>query len=237
MTTKKIIVNQPLEIQRHVLKIAEEKTDQEILNVIKSLQNNKARVNNAKNGEYLKVWNAYANGWRGNFIDKEPKINDESKAIVTSVSVSKSSTGVTSVGTDKISIEEPSKSKPYEKPTDYDVASKFLSLYGNAKTRDKEFGLTLTDVRRLLTKKRCEYTGVELTKATTALPTATDRTIDRLDAEIGYVTGNVFAVSHSANSLKNVLFEKEGEHKTTVEFIHGMTSRIMKLKSCTEVEE
>lgn len=224
MSKRKITVTQPVDIQRHVLKIAAEKTDQEILNVIKSLQNNKAKISTAKNGEYLKVWNAYANGWRGNFVDKEPKINDESKAIVSSVSVKKV---VTKCG----------ESKPYERPTDYDVASKFISLVGNAHSRDKEFSLSLADVKRLLTKKRCEYTGIELTKALSSPPNPTDRTIDRLDSEIGYVPGNVFAVSHHANSLKNVLFERDSEHKTTVEFIHEMTGRIIKLKSGKESEE
>ena len=227
MSNRKITVTQPVDIQRHVLKIAAEKTDQEILNVIKSLQNNKAKISTAKNGEYLKVWNAYANGWRGNFVDKEPKINDESKAIVSSVSIKKA---------DKPVIKN-TESKPYEKPTDYEVASKFISLTGNAHTRGKEFSLTLADVKRLLTKKRCEYTGIILTKAASSPPNPTDRTIDRLDSEVGYVAGNVFAVSHQANSLKNALFERDSEHKSTVEFVNEMTSRIIKLKSGKEDEE
>ena len=226
----KIVVSQPIDIQRHVLKIASEKTDDEILNIIKSLQNNKKRSDTVKNGEYLKVWNAFANGWRGNFVDSEPKINDESKAIVTKVSASK-------VASNSNPVLTASESKPYEKPTDYEIASKFISLASNANSRDKEFNLSLVDVKRLLTKKRCEYTGIELTKATSTPPNLTDRTIDRLDSSLGYVSGNVFAVSHHANSLKNILFEKEGEAKSTVEFIHEMTSRIIKLKSCAETEE
>jgi len=226
MNNHKIIVNQSIDIQRHVLKIAAEKTDDEIINVIKSLQSNKSHGNNNKNGAYLKVWHAYSNGWRGNFVAVEPKIGDTSSAVVASVSVAKKDTA---------SVTNPIIRKPislaYEKPTDLDVANKFISLAGNASARRKEFSLTLVDVRRLLTKKRCEYTGVELTRATTALPNATDRTIDRLDADAGYIQGNVFAVSHHANSLKNELFEKETEHKTTVELMHEMTSRIIKLKN------
>lgn len=219
MNARTITVTQPLEIQRHVLKIAGEKTDKEILDVIKSLQNNKAQKSTAKNGEYLKVWNAYANGWRGNFIDSEPRINDVAKAVIGKVSVAIKSKP------------SPTESKPYEKPSDIDVASKFMSLNSNAISRSKEFSLTLIDVRRLLTKKRCEYTGIELTKATSSPPNDTDRTIDRLDSDIGYIPGNVFAVSHKANSLKNVFFEKDSENKTTVELMHEMTSRIIKLKS------
>lgn len=230
MRASKIIVNQPMDIQRHVLKIASEKTDDEIINVIKSLQNNKAQSSNKKNGEYLKVWHAYSNGWRGNFADSEPKISDSSKVVISSVSATK-----------KKAVEEvpatPKQSKPYEKPTDLDVAAKFMSLNSNAINRGKEFGLSLVDVRRLLTKKRCEYTGVELTKASSVAASGTDRTIDRLDSSLGYIPGNVFAVSHQANSLKNVFFEADSEHKTTIEFMHEMTSRIIKLRSCGSDEE
>lgn len=226
----KIIVSQPIEIQRHVLKIAKEKTDEEIINVIKSIQNNKAQSRNRKNIEYLKVWHAYASGWRGNFAAIEPKMQDESKAIVSSVSVAIKDT-------ESQEENKPQSSKSYEKPTDYEVANKFISLVSNASTRGKEFNLSLADVKRLLTKKRCEYTGIELTKATSTPPNPTDRTIDRLDSSLGYVQGNVFAVSHHANSLKNVLFEKESESKTTVEFIHEMTGRIIKLKSSKDAGE
>jgi len=230
MKANKIIVTQPVDIQRHVLKIASEKTDEEIINVIKSLQNNKSHANNKKNGEYLKVWHAYSNGWRGNFADSEPKISDESKAIVSSVSIAKKNTV-------EQASQQPKKSKPYEKPTDLDVAAKFMSLNSNAINRGKEFSLSLVDVRRLLTKKRCEYTGVELTKASSALANGTDRTIDRLDPNLGYIPGNVFAVSHQANSLKNVFFEADSEHKTTIEFMYEMTSRIIKLRTIGSDEE
>jgi len=218
----KITVTQPATIQRHVLQIAEEKTQEEIDNVIKSLENNRKQP---RNQEYLIVWRAYSRGWRGNFADNVQDIN--SKAVVKSVTVSKKA----------VNAEPQILSKEYCKPDDHAVAAKFISLYGNAHTRGKEFDLSLADVRRLLTKKRCEYTGIELTKAISSPPALTDRTIDRLDSSIGYVPGNVFAVSHQANALKNALFEKESECKTTVEFIHEMTSRIINLKSKTQDDE
>ena len=84
-------------------------------------------------------------------------------------------------------------------------------------------------MRKLLKTKRCAYTGEVLTKAKQSPPNNSDRTIDRLDSDKGYVKGNVFAVSHYANSLKNALFEKESEYKTTPEFIHAMTGKIIEL--------
>lgn len=90
----------------------------------------------------------------------------------------------------------------------YRVATKYQNLYDNAKNRGKEFDLNLGDVRRLLTKKRCSYTGVILTDKEYNSPTKdSDRTIDRLDPEKGYVAGNVYAVSHAANTAKDTLFE------------------------------
>ena len=88
------------------------------------------------------------------------------------------------------------------------VCAKFLSLHSNAKARSKDFDLSIADVRKLLKTKRCAYTGEVLTKAKQSPPNNSDRTIDRLDSDKGYVKGNVFAVSHYANSLKNALFEK-----------------------------
>lgn len=224
----KIVVTQPIAIQRHVLKIAEEKTEEEVVNIIKSLENNKSHATNNKNREYLKVWSAYSRGWRGNFAEPEPRISDDSKATVTSVVVTKKKQESICNDADLTISDEP-KSKPYEKPTDLDVASKYMSLHSNAKQRQKDFNLTLVDVRRLLTIKHCEYTGTKLTKAISSPPQLTDRTIDRLDESKGYVQGNVFAVCHQSNALKNVLFECESEHKTTVEFMHEMTGRIINL--------
>jgi hypothetical protein len=99
------------------------------------------------------------------------------------------------------------------KPIDEDqcideiVATKYLQLISSARKRGKSFTLTLTDVRRLMTRKNCAYTGALMTKKDGPIR-STDRTIDRLDNSIGYEAGNVFAVTHVANSIKNELFER-----------------------------
>lgn len=123
----------------------------------------------------------------------------------------------------------PEQVKQADEITDIDVCRKYLSLHSNAATRCKDFDLSISDVRKLLKTKKCAYTGVVMTKAESTPPKNTDRTIDRLDSTKGYVRGNVFAVTHFANSLKNVLFELDSEYKTTPETIHAMTGNIIKL--------
>ena len=94
------------------------------------------------------------------------------------------------------------------KPSDEDVCRKYIQLFESATKRGKEFDLGINDVRKLLNVKKCAYTGVALyrqPKLMDKIPHG--KTIDRLDPNKGYVKGNVFAVSHVANQIKNVLFE------------------------------
>ena len=94
-----------------------------------------------------------------------------------------------------------------EFPLEYRVAMKYQSLFESASRRKKEFDLTIGDVKRLLSRKTCAYTGVKLS-ANAADDNAL--TIDRLDPDKGYVKGNVYAVSSRANKVKNELFEEIG---------------------------
>lgn len=114
-----------------------------------------------------------------------------------------------------------------ELPLDLVVGKKYVQLYESAIRRGKEFNLTHSDVRKLMTRKTCAYTGVSLTCGTTSGPKPTDRTIDRLDPSKGYVKGNVFAVSHQANQLKNRVLEHEDsviftDIKTLVKFAQSV---------------
>ena len=97
--------------------------------------------------------------------------------------------------------------------TDYDVAKKFLSVRTNAEQRGLDFDLSLRDVRRLLSRKTCYYTGKRMTTARGEPEEATrpDKlTFDRVDNKLGYVKGNVVACCHAANQLKQMIFEQEG---------------------------
>lgn len=85
------------------------------------------------------------------------------------------------------------------------IARYYVYKHKNATNRGLEFTLTFNDIRRLLSTKRCKYTGIELTKPEgNGTPKPTDRTLERIDNTKGYVTGNVVAVCHAANQLKSV---------------------------------
>lgn len=84
--------------------------------------------------------------------------------------------------------------------TDLTVAKKMLHLAQSAKDRNLDFNLTFKTVRRLLTVKHCYYTNVEFDESIPNGPNC--RTIDRIDASIGYVENNVVACTQEINSKK-----------------------------------
>lgn len=100
------------------------------------------------------------------------------------------------------------------------VARYYLSKLQNAKQRNLEFRLTLTQVRNMLRTKVCPLTKVPMTHAKGEACLATDLTIDRIDAAKGYVPGNVMAMSRRANSVKSY-FDEHG-----YELLHGMSKLI-----------
>ena len=98
----------------------------------------------------------------------------------------------------------------YEKDFDYLLASRYMYLRKSAIERNKEFNLTLDDVRDLISTEFCAYTGIKLTESNTPDGEKDNpclRTIDRLDPDKGYIKGNVYAVCLGANILKEKLFE------------------------------
>jgi hypothetical protein len=88
--------------------------------------------------------------------------------------------------------------------TDIDVAKKYAQLYDSAKRRGKEFTLTLGEVKQLLKRKKCFYTGIEFVYEHSH---PHHRTIDRIDNKKGYIKGNVVACCHAVNQLKEELLE------------------------------
>lgn len=97
---------------------------------------------------------------------------------------------------------------PHQYPLEYRTAVKYKNLYDSALRRNKEFDLSFSDVKKLLCRKTCSYTGV---KFSSSPESPHHRTIDRLDPNLGYVKGNVYAVTHIANSVKNALFENSND--------------------------
>jgi hypothetical protein len=112
---------------------------------------------------------------------------------------------------DRITIIEPQpklEDIEFEVGSDYHVATKFLLTKKGAESRGKEFNLTLKEIKRLLNRKTCYYTGERMNTKTDGLRDEDRRlTFDRIDGRIGYVIGNVVACTHWANDAKNKLFE------------------------------
>lgn len=85
---------------------------------------------------------------------------------------------------------------------DMKVLKKFQSIRSSAQNRNKEFGLTLKEIAKLMKTKRCFFTGVELNNI------SGDKhklTFDRVDNDKGYVVGNVVACTHEFNQIKGNL--------------------------------
>jgi hypothetical protein len=81
--------------------------------------------------------------------------------------------------------------------TDYIVAKKLLQLGQSAKSRNLDFDLKFSTIRRLLLVKKCFYTG-KVFEHTGPL----SRSIDRVDSSLGYVEGNVVACTIHINLKK-----------------------------------
>jgi len=91
-------------------------------------------------------------------------------------------------------------SKQSEAELEIAIGEYWVHLRKSALKRDKEFNLTFADVKKLVTRKTCYYTGKRLDA---------HRTTERLDSSKGYVKGNVVAVCSEANQLKNMIFENQ----------------------------
>lgn len=75
--------------------------------------------------------------------------------------------------------------------------NKWRSLKNNAETREIEFSLSVADVRQLIIKKKCFYTGKSIVRGANGT-----FSIDRVDNSLGYVKGNVVACHTVVNQFK-----------------------------------
>lgn len=98
---------------------------------------------------------------------------------------------------------------------DIDIAKKFINKAQSSESRNIPFMLSFAEYKRLMNTRKCYYTGVELTFNTGE---HNSFTLDRIDASIGYVPGNVVACSHKFNQKKKDLT------------IHDMRQLFKKLK-------
>lgn len=104
-----------------------------------------------------------------------------------------------------------------------DVLTKRLQLLRSAKSRNLEFNLTDEDVRQILERKTCYYT-----KARFSSSPDYQRTVDRIDNKLGYISGNVVACIHGVNQLKNLLIENNNNGKfiLTIKQLKTMVSKL-----------
>lgn len=86
--------------------------------------------------------------------------------------------------------------------TDEEVAKKYINKIQNCKQSSTVFSLSFFEFKRLITATRCKYTGVSLTNTQGVKQIATDVTIDRVNNNVGYVTGNVVACCYGYNKFK-----------------------------------
>lgn len=96
------------------------------------------------------------------------------------------------------------------------IARAYLNKSQSSKDRKISFTLSLLSFSNLMKAKRCAYTNILLTepikgkRGQTVHPRGTDRTLERVDNTKGYEKGNVVAVCHAANELKNIVCEMPG---------------------------
>lgn len=99
------------------------------------------------------------------------------------------------------------------------VSLKLLHKSVQCAQRGIEFALTFTDMKRLLQKKKCYYSGITLT-----LEGKHSHSIDRIDDTKGYTAENTVACSAYVNGLKNDLLESR---EKTRELSNGELKKVL----------
>ena len=92
---------------------------------------------------------------------------------------------------------------------DQDIAQRYLNKIKKCEEKHTDFTLTFYEFKRIITAKKCKYTGIELTYQTDHNQGPTDVTIDRVDNSKGYVNGNVVACCYQYNQFKSVVENPE----------------------------
>jgi len=86
------------------------------------------------------------------------------------------------------------------------VANYYVNKIQSCKSRKIKFKLSLTQVKNMLRAKKCPILGIELTHTGCNHPISQQRdsdiTIDRINSDGDYETGNVIAMSRKANVAK-----------------------------------
>jgi len=82
---------------------------------------------------------------------------------------------------------------------DIKLARRYINTAQSAEDRKLEFTLTFTEFKKCLARTVCPYSGVQM-NSEEGHPN--QKTIDRIDASKGYISGNVIACAKYINGKK-----------------------------------
>jgi hypothetical protein len=105
------------------------------------------------------------------------------------------------------------------------VAKKYLWLMDSAMKRGHVFSLPIEELSTLLKKAVCFYTGTPLVhyphdkRAENHEIPDNYMTLDRMDNNLGYISGNVVVCSKAINALKDQMSQKEFEQMVALKKI------------------
>lgn len=85
---------------------------------------------------------------------------------------------------------------------DLKLANKYISLKASSKTRNLTFDISLIEFKKIYNSKKCFYTNIPLIHGH-------NFSIDRVDNNKGYISGNIVACDKTFNMLKSNLTIKQ----------------------------
>lgn len=111
---------------------------------------------------------------------------------------------------------------------DVTLAKRYINKFNKCVAREIDWQISFSDYKRLMKIKRCQYTGMELTDPDCEPNKPTDRTIDRINAELPYTKDNIIICCHAANSLKAVW--EDNRNPLTNSLVYNMMNKINQLE-------
>jgi hypothetical protein len=83
------------------------------------------------------------------------------------------------------------------------ITRKYVTKMQNAQSKGIEFDLPYISFKNMMKAKKCQLTGIKLTRSRNGAAKQTDITVDRIDNSKGYIKGNCMAVCDAANKFKS----------------------------------
>jgi hypothetical protein len=103
--------------------------------------------------------------------------------------------------------------------TDLELSQKYINKSVSSKDRGIEFSLSFSQFKNIMNASKCQLSGLPLTKNTV--------TIDRVDNNKGYITGNCVACDVSINKMKGVL--ENPQHPINIKTFSKALNKTLKL--------